>query len=168
MMSRKIKILGETSILVKRQAVFTTALLQQDLLACNTQSEPVAVEIAAGKRCTGCFKGAKWVCNTQKCKRLHLQLQQKRGALGAQALYRCKMCLRYTIDARCCACSCSTQKVQRCFLVRGVLFGWKRCFLGTTGNFGRNRCFLGAIGGFQVEKVVFKSQRWVQYRIGAR
>ena len=55
MVSRKMKILAEkeTSILVKRQAVFTTALLQQDLLACNTQSEPVAV--AAEKTCTSCL-----------------------------------------------------------------------------------------------------------------
>ena len=57
MVSRKIKILAEkkNSILVKRQAVFTTALLQQDLLACNTQNEPVAVAIASENRCTRCL-----------------------------------------------------------------------------------------------------------------
>ena len=84
----------ETSILVKRQAVFTTALLQQDLLACNTQNEPVAVAIAAEKRCTRCL-GALQVQNVfaihNRCKMLRLQLQHTKGAkvlFGAWGAFR--------------------------------------------------------------------------------
>ena len=192
MVSRKIKILAEkkNSILVKRQAVFTTALLQQDLLACNTQSEPVAHVVAAEKRCFRCLVGTAQAlyrckmclqytedgrCCACSCNRKEVH------SLGAQALYRCKMCQQYTEYARCCACRCSTQKVLfgatgafQMKQVQRVIFDaigasiTMGVFLVQQVIFRCNRCFLGAIGAFQVQKVVFRCNRWLQYRIGAR
>ena len=101
MVSRKIKILAEkkNSILVKRQAVFTTALLQQDLLACNTQNEPVAVAIASENRCTRCL------CTLQvqnvfeihkRCKMFAFEVAVHKRCKGA---FRCNWCYSDGIGA---------------------------------------------------------------------